>query len=151
MLNTLGISFWLESPLGGLKRESIHSGQCGLIPISVSANHFPVFGRRLQAQEDGQMVESQYGTNTNALIKIVAKVPIGIIPIAVQGLKGTQPVNQSVLSLFLFHSHRDVLNCFRFSSLEERENISPIPHRFYLTISNSSMHAKAVNARLNRT
>lgn len=33
------------------------------------------------------MVESQYGTNTNtnALIQLVAKVPIGIIPIAVQG------------------------------------------------------------------
>ena len=30
------------------------------------------------------MVESQYGTNTNtnALIQLVAKVPIGIIPIA---------------------------------------------------------------------
>lgn len=37
------------------------------------------------------MVESQYGTNTNtntnALIQLVAKVPIGIIPIAVQGEK----------------------------------------------------------------
>lgn len=40
---------------------------------------------------------------------------LGLIPVAVQGSKGTQPVNQSVLSLFLFHSHRDVLNCFRFS------------------------------------
>lgn len=40
-------------------------------------------------KEEGQMVESQYGTNTNtnALIQLVAKVPIGIIPIAVQGEK----------------------------------------------------------------
>lgn len=37
----------------------------------------------------------------------------------------------------------------RLSSLEEREKIYPIPHRFYLTISNSSIHAKAVNPRLN--
>ena len=49
------------------------------------------------------------------MIQLVAKVPIGIIPIAVQGSRGTQPVNQSVLSLFLFPSGcAKLLSVFRF-------------------------------------
>ncbi|KAK8491508.1 hypothetical protein V6N12_057937 [Hibiscus sabdariffa] len=53
------------------------SHPCGRSPTAICTS----------TKEEGQMVESQYGTNTNtnALIQLVAKVPIGIIPIAVQG------------------------------------------------------------------
>ena len=54
MLNTFHFVFpFLVSPSPREIEErihSFHSRQCGLIPISVSANHFLVFGRRVQAK-----------------------------------------------------------------------------------------------------